>query len=145
MGKHNPYRNESRRRKKRNGKSNKHQHQKMDKNKLPQRQAPHLRRTQSLPRPHLERQEKMARIHSKKSSGYTPPPYHVVLPHCTSHLHKNHRFLHARTYLPGSHQQVPKILQRKNGRQTPTDSNHHQQLPSKRFYEQIQKRQIQSM
>jgi hypothetical protein len=35
-------------------------------------------------------QEKMVRIHSKKSSGHTPPPYHIVLPHYTSHLHKNH-------------------------------------------------------
>ncbi len=90
MGNRNPYRNESRRRKKRNGKSDRHQHHKMDKNKLPQRQTPHLRRTQSIPRSHLERQEKMVRIHSKKSPGHTPPPYHIVLPHYTSHLHKNH-------------------------------------------------------
>jgi hypothetical protein len=60
------------------------------KKKTSPRQTPHLRRTQSLSRPHLERHKKMARIHPQKPSGYTPPPYRIVNPHCTSHLHKNH-------------------------------------------------------
>ena len=94
MGKCSLHRNESCRRKERNGKSNRHQRYEVEKNKLPQRQAPHLRRTQSLSRPHLERQKKMARIHPQKPSGYTHPPYRIVHPHYTSHLHKNHGFLH---------------------------------------------------
>jgi len=103
IGKCSPHRNESCRRKKRNGESNRHQHHKVEKNKLSQRQAPHLRRTQSLSRPHLEKQNEMARIHPQKPSGYTPPPYRIVHPHYTSHLHKNHRLLHTRTQLPTSH------------------------------------------
>ena len=81
-----------------------------DPNKLPQRQAPHHRRTQSLPRPRMEKQNTMTRVHPQKPSGHTHPPYRIVHPHYTNHLHKNHGFLHTRTQLPASHQQIPKIL-----------------------------------